>query len=544
MIRTLLSVALLVSGAMLARSQPVPELELATIIGDGRGRSIEPVDVGLADDGTVHLLMRNGRVAVFDRDGGYLRSLRSPGATPGSSYLASRGMRIFLGDDREDFPWVFEERRQGDAPGYFNKAGRVVADDRRIYVADRGNNRLQVFARENTDLPVAILDLDAQPVALTVRDRLLAVADNQRKLSLYEMADDGFSPLDSFRILDGATSLAIAVDGAVFVAYHHGHNHSLRKYARKADTWSEARIIAPSLHELWPDYYPNHTPFTLGPDNQVWFGTDLHGAVLSLDPETDRVAARLTGLHRPLALGFDSAGVVYVGGYPRPGQKGPEIRRFAPDGKDLGLFGPDVLYPSTHAPIWALLPAPDGGLYARIVESGYRKGWPAFTLKKVDAAGTAKTILDLGSLFAVRTRFHPTSSIGNFVFDRDGNLIAAVSPYLAVLKLSPKGDVIWEASQYPKNADKIPFGSLGDVAIDSRNNIWVTDHGRHALVCLSSEGKLLLTHGGPGDIDDRSGQGFAGPMGIAAVIVGDEEFLYVGDAGNHRILKYRLRYRD
>ena len=208
------------------------------------------------------------------------------------------------------------------------------------------------------------------------------------------------------------------------------------------------------------------------------------------------------------------------------------------------MFGPSPLYGDRGAPIWAVLPDRDGGVYVRVIEGGYRKGWPAFTLKKVHADGTAETILDLGSLYAVRTRFHPASSTGNLVFDRDGNIILAATMHVSVMKFSPSGQVFWEASQYPRNADEVPFGRPVDVAVDSRNNIWVADAGRHAIVCLSSEGKHLLTYGSFAGADEVQGEGFNRPTGIAAVTAGDQEYLIVGDSGNHRFVKYHLNYAD
>jgi hypothetical protein len=68
----------------------------------------------------------------------------------------------------------------------------------------------------------------------------------------------------------------------------------------------------------------------------------------------------------------------------------------------------------------------------------------------------------------------------------------------------------------------------------------VTDSGTDRLVCLSGDGKLLLAYGGHASLDDRSGAGFCRPSGLAIVATGGQEYLYVGDSGNLRIVKFRL----
>ena len=45
-------------------------------------------------------------------------------------------------------------------------------------------------------------------------------------------------------------------------------------------------------------------------------------------------------------------------------------------------------------------------------------------------------------------------------------------------------------------------------------------------------------------MDDLSGNAFDRPTGIAVVTTDQGEYLVVGDAGNHRFLKYRLDYAE
>jgi hypothetical protein len=78
------------------------------------------------------------------------------------------------------------------------------------------------------------------------------------------------------------------------------------------------------------------------------------------------------------------------------------------------------------------------------------------------------------------------------------------------------------------------------VAVDSRGRVWVVDGETQKIYCLSPAGKLLLTHGGAATWDDVRGAGFSRPSGIAVVALDGVDYLYVGDAGNQRIVKYRV----
>ena len=79
-----------------------------------------------------------------------------------------------------------------------------------------------------------------------------------------------------------------------------------------------------------------------------------------------------------------------------------------------------------------------------------------------------------------------------------------------------------------------------DVAADSRGNIWVSDFAKDSIFCLSPHGKLLCTYGHHAGVDDIDGKGFDHPSGIQIAKCDDGEFLYVGDSGNQRIVKFRI----
>ena len=68
----------LAGGALVALALPAPGatpvLRLESIIGEARGRALDSVHVTVSDTGSIYLLMRNGRIAVFNREGAYQQS--------------------------------------------------------------------------------------------------------------------------------------------------------------------------------------------------------------------------------------------------------------------------------------------------------------------------------------------------------------------------------------------------------------------------------------------------------------------------------------
>jgi hypothetical protein len=526
-----------------------PRLELAKIIGDMRGAGMHNLSVTVADTGEACLLAEEGRIEVFSPGNAYRKCIAMKLVWPtADKYIVASDRRLLAGDYRLDYPWVFSPRRQGAAPGRFRNPAMATLDAKgRIHVADRGNGRIQVFSGEDHAAPQQIVTMPGgvNPFALDLRGSTMAVLTDRNALLVFNRSTDADRPVASLDIGPAARSVAIGPKGTIYVAFNGGPDrYDLRKYQLKAGVLVEVAVVARSFMAQWPRLFPAATPMASDPAGHVWFATDTAGKLLSLDPRTDTVRERGGLPWRALAIQFGADGACHVVGYADQGGK-VRVNRYQvrPDGlKPLGAVPPEqTLSKEPAVPIWGLLPDSDGGVYVRVVEEGYQKGWPAFALQKVYPDGRMKPFLDFGELYGMRRTFGPWEGIYSFQFDAEHNVVLAALPLQAVYLVAPNGKIRWEAGPQPKGgADAIAFAAPRQAALDHQGRIWVVDGETDKIYCLSREGKLLLEYGGPTTWDDWQGTGFSRPTGIAAVRVDGDDYLYVGDAGNQRIVKYRI----
>jgi sugar lactone lactonase YvrE len=524
-----------------------PRLELVKIIGDMRGAGLHNLSVAVSEQGEACLLMAEGRVATFGADGSYRNCIEAKLASPtADKYLAVSGRRLLVGDYRQDYPWVYCAQRQGTAPGRFQNPAMATQDaEGRVYVADRGNGRIQVFRADPQDQPERIIQTAGGPLAVDVRGPWMALLTDRNTLVVFRRTDESGRPVATLNIGVGGHSVAVGPEATFYVAQNGGPDHyDLRKYQLQASVLAEVAVLARSFMAQWPNLFPADVPLATDPQGQVWFATDTAGRLLSLDPRTDTIRQRGRLPGRALALGFAPDGTCHVVGYgDREGKVRVATYQVEAQGlKPLGSIpAQGVLSGDNAVPIWGVLPDRDGGVYVRVVEEGWRKGWPALTIKKVYADGRMDPFLDFGELYAVRRTFGPWACVYSLQFDAQHNIILTALPLQAVYQVAADGKIRWEAGAQPQGgADAMTLVAPQQTAIDSQGRIWVVDSETDKISCLSPQGKLLLEYGGPATWDDRQGTGFAHPTGVATVRADGVDYLYVGDAGNQRIVKYRI----
>jgi len=124
-------------------------------------------------------------------------------------------------------------------------------------------------------------------------------------------------------------------------------------------------------------------------------------------------------------------------------------------------------------------------------------------------------------------RFYVTEETGHrySVFDRDGAFLHRFGQHYSVGK-DPDALTV-----DPNPGFNLPLG----IALDSSDNIYISDYGNDRIQKLNNSGELLEVWGGPTLYDGRS---LRGPYYLEI----DENLgrLYVGDRGNNRIVVFNL----
>jgi DNA-binding beta-propeller fold protein YncE len=549
----ILTLAILTGWVVFAFGETVPHLKFQAIIGDMRGKGMQNLSVACNKNGSIYLLTLNDWIEKFNSNGKYEKSIRIKLGWPHTYYyyLAAFGKVILLGNYKKDYPWVFSISRTGNSIGKFNNPTMVATDKKgNLYVCDNGNNRIQIFSPENTNLPKSIIPIGVSPVFVCVKNGFMAVLTANGNLLLYKKENNSFILISSMVIGTGAVSACFGSQKSIYVAFRGGPDFfQMTKYIFQNGKIVLSKIIAPSYMDQWPNFFPAGVPMVNSPDGQIWFGTDLYSSVLSLNPLTDKIKQRFTtGWRQDIALGFDSENKIYVAGYPdSKGNIRINIYKMEPNGNIIktGTFHSKTQKPLYHndgVPVWGLLPRPDGkSIYIRVVNP--QQGWPAFTIYKVEQNGAIKPFYDFGQAYAKRITFGPSEAVYSLQFYNKNSILLASIPTVSVIRLSLDGKVLWEAGHWHSaGASNINFGAPVETAIDSKGNIWVVDSEKNKVFCLSPQGKLLMSYGGLHGIDDTKGKGFYHPTGIAIARVNGKDYLFVGDAGNLRIVKYQIVY--
>lgn len=114
--------------------------------------------------------------------------------------------------------------------------------------------------------------------------------------------------------------------------------------------------------------------------------------------------------------------------------------------------------------------------------------------------------------------------------DGDGRLYAADAGNSRIAVYDDYGNYL-----YPLGADTLMYPSA--VCVAANGIIWVGDRRMNLIMAFAPDGKLLFSAGA------ATGDNFTF-SGIEALAASSDDFLYVADSGNNRVMVYRIIYEE
>jgi len=149
-------------------------------LGDGAGQLRLPSAVAVDKTGRIFVVEAgNKRVQIFDQNGKSLKMFAPNGrsafdnpfgiavAADGKIWVSDRGRgRIYCFDEAGEILMTLGGAKPGTNPGEFNSPKHVTIIGNKLYVADTGNNRIQIFDLSNGSAAPQVIRMPWGPVAV------------------------------------------------------------------------------------------------------------------------------------------------------------------------------------------------------------------------------------------------------------------------------------------------------------------------------------------------------------------------------------------
>lgn len=243
----------------------------------------------------------------------------------------------------------------------------------------------------------------------------------------------------------------------------------------------------------------------------------------------------------PYAVATDASGNVYVSD-----ATDHSVRKITADGTVTTLAGKGGTFGSADGTGTAARFKNPQGIAADSAGTVYVADTGNSTIRKITAAGVVTTLAgsagSRGSLDATGTAARFGSPYGVAV-DSSGNVYVIESDSATLRKITPAGVVTTLAGSAGSNGFVNGTGTAArfsvpfDLSVDSAGNIYICDHGNHAIRKVTPAGIVttLAGSGSPGKTDaNGSSASFKFPAGVSVDSAGN---VFVADTDNQVIRK-------
>jgi hypothetical protein len=448
----------------------------------------------------------NHRIQIFQGDGTYLATIGETGVCDGDNahlcgpaHIAVDGNLLYVADRANDRVQVFNISNPS-TPAYvttlandFDGPSGVAVDGNYIYVADSYNNRVQIFnkatyAYVNTiggNWGTGAYEFKSPTdVAVDASGRLYVADFVNQRVQQYTRAGAVWTYSRTYGVTgipyltdpyhyNRPTGVGIAADGSMYIVEENGHR--LTKFNAAGDTllWS---VGVPGLKGDWtsnPNIFSNPADLAFDSSGKVYVADRWHGQVRVYNPSNGSHHASIDIFGCPGGITISSTDFLYVAD---PCDQ--TVKIYNPAYQQVAVMGVSGETGSDNnhfRDLEDVAVGSDGKIY-------------------VADAGNARVQV----FNADRTYLRTLGETG--VFGRDFG----------------------------------HFGWVNGLALDSAQRLYIADEWENRIQVYDQDGAYLTTIGG--EWGGRNGQ-MRGPSGVALDSAGNA---YVADTYNHRIQKFTL----